>query len=66
MLSGVMGSTLPFTVTHFPSPASKEWADSPTELNGARYLQMRVTFTANPESGLTPVLSAVGVAYTNQ
>ena len=58
------GGFKPFTVLHFPTAASTSWKDTPAELDGARYLQMRVTMTANPESGLTPEVSAVGVAYT--
>lgn len=53
-----------FTVAHFPDATDKSWRNSATELDGARYLQMRVTLTGNAESGLTPEVSAIGVAYT--
>ena len=39
------------------------WKHSPTEIDGARYVQMRFSFVNNIEGGLAPELSAVGVAY---
>lgn len=65
LLTDAPGSLKPFTVVYFPTPTDKSWKDSAPELNGARYLQMRVTMTANAESGLTPEVSAIGVAYSN-
>jgi hypothetical protein len=62
-LTQTTGSFKPFTVVHYPTSTNKSWKDSAPELNGARYLQMRVTMTANPASGLTPEVAAIGVAY---
>jgi hypothetical protein len=64
-LTQTTGSFKPFTVVHYPTSTNKSWKDSASELNGARYLQMRVTMTANPASGLTPEVAAMGVAYIN-
>ncbi len=40
------------------------WKQDPRALDGARFLQMRFSFENNIESGLTPELSAVGIAYS--
>lgn len=64
-LTGTTNSLKPYTVTYFPTAANKSWKDSITELNGARFVQMRVSMFANPVSGLTPEVSAIGVPYTN-
>jgi hypothetical protein len=58
------GSQAPFTLVAFPLSAGKNWHSSLSPINGARYLQMRVSFIANAESGLTPELSALGVAFS--
>jgi len=45
----------------FSSPA---WRTSITQLAGIRYVQHRITFVNNTDSGLTPTLSSIGVAFT--
>ena len=39
------------------------WKSSLQEIDGARYFQFRVTFVGDLVSGLTPELSAVGIAF---
>jgi hypothetical protein len=40
------------------------WKSSLSQLQGARLFQVRVTFLANAETQLVPILSALGFAYT--
>jgi hypothetical protein len=62
-------SALAFTPTFFPQPPppapnpDKNWKGSIGGINGARFFQARISFIANPESGLVPELSAIGVAF---
>jgi hypothetical protein len=53
-----------FTVSFYPNGNDENWKKSLTDINGARYVQLRVTFLANSESGLVPELSALGFAYS--
>ena len=39
------------------------WKAALSELDGARYVQVRVTFVGNVEAALVPELSALGIAY---
>ena len=41
------------------------WQSDIDDIDGSRFVQMRFSFFNNIESGLSPVLSAVGVAYEN-
>jgi hypothetical protein len=47
---------------------NKAWKDTIQQLNGSRFFQMRLTFVNNPQTigspGLSPVLTALGVAWT--
>lgn len=40
-----------------------DWKASPAEIQNARYFQVRVTFISNTETGLTPELSSLGLAF---
>jgi hypothetical protein len=40
------------------------WKQAPSQLNGSRYIQARITFSANAEAGVTPRISALGVAFS--
>lgn len=40
------------------------WTSDLSRLDGARYLQMRISFVNDVQAGLTPELSAVGIAFT--
>lgn len=51
----------PFTVTYLNGDAS--WKSSLSALNGARYVQARVTFTANAESGELPAAGGIGLPF---
>ena len=55
--SGTYGADRLFTPTYFPDA---QWYDSLSDLNGARFIQARVTMISNPETGLSPVLSELG------
>jgi hypothetical protein len=39
------------------------WKDLASEIDGATYYQVRVNFTSNAETGLSPMLSAFGMTY---
>jgi hypothetical protein len=39
------------------------WKSDVSQLDGARYFQMRFTFVNNATSGLSPELSAIGIAF---
>jgi hypothetical protein len=41
-----------------------QWSGSIDEMDGARYLQMRITFLSNIETFQSPVLSAIGLAFS--
>jgi hypothetical protein len=53
-----------FTVTYHPTSGDNSWKNDLTLVNGARFVQFRVTFLANAESGLIPELSALGFAFS--
>jgi hypothetical protein len=59
-LSAYGDPTLGTIVFHRGDPT---WKHSLSELDGARYVQLRFSFLNNVEAGLAPELSAVGVAY---
>jgi len=40
------------------------WKRTLSELDGSRYVQVRLSFLGNVEAGLVPELSALGIAYT--
>ena len=46
-------------------PGSEGWHADVSELEGATYYQVRVTFTSNTESGTTAELSALGLTWQN-
>jgi hypothetical protein len=50
-----------FNVTWLNGDAG--WTSDLAALDGARFVQVRVTFTANAESGVTPELGALGISY---
>jgi hypothetical protein len=52
-----------FTVLFNPS-GDATWKSSMTALSGSRFFQWRASFINNAETGLAPVLSALGFAYT--
>ena len=39
------------------------WKNNITQINGARFFQVRITFLSNPETNLSPELSAIGFTY---
>ncbi|NOT31425.1 MAG: hypothetical protein HOP15_13340 [Planctomycetes bacterium] len=41
------------------------WTGTIQSLNGARYLQVRVTFVSNVATGASPELTALGIPFTN-
>lgn len=50
---------------HFVRP-DNTWVSDIGEVDGARYLQLRFSFFNDIDSGLSPVCSAVGVAYRDE
>ncbi len=42
---------------------SAEWQSSIDAIDGARYLQMRISFTANVETGQIPRITALGIPF---
>lgn len=41
------------------------WKSDPSELDGARFLQARITMISNVETGTTPELAGLGIAFVN-
>ena len=41
------------------------WKSDPSELDGARFLQARITMISNAETGLTPSLTGLGIGFVN-
>jgi hypothetical protein len=41
-----------------------KWKDDPNQVAGAPFFQLRLSLISNPDSTLTPEVSAVGVAYS--
>jgi hypothetical protein len=60
----IMDSGNANTGIHFLD-ADDSWHDDIRELNGARYYQVRVTFLSNPATGSRPVLSGLGVSWSD-
>ena len=52
-----------FAVTHWPDPADPGWTADPGDLDGARWVQVRVSMVSNTESGVSPELSAIGLSF---
>lgn len=46
-----------------PAGSGATWSSSANQLDGARYIQARVTFLSSAASGLSPELSGLGFAY---
>ncbi len=46
-----------------PVAGSDRWSASAADLDGARFIQARVTFVSNASTGLSPELGALGFAY---
>ena len=40
------------------------WFDDPSFIDGASYYQVRLTFTSNTQTGLTPELSAFALTWS--
>lgn len=48
------------------SAATGAWSGDPSAFDGARYLQVRLAFLSNVETGETPRLEAFGIAFEHQ
>jgi len=59
-----LGDLLPFEVLFLGDDGT--WTADVTRRNGARYLQMRITFVNNIEAGIFPELSSLGVAFESR
>ena len=56
-----LGDVQPFEVQFLGDDGT--WTSDITERNGARYLQVRITFVNNIEAGIFPELSSLGIAF---
>lgn len=52
-----------FTPTFFPNAADESWTSDITALDGASFIQTRVTLIANPDTGELPEVSAIGFSF---
>jgi hypothetical protein len=57
-LTGVLQVNTPITFTNNDS-----WQDDVSQINGSFYYQVRLTFTSNATSGISPYLSAFGLTW---
>lgn len=57
------GSKVPFDVLEFPVDGDKSWHDSIDDLDGARWIQVRLTFVGNAVSNVTPQVAGVAIAW---
>jgi hypothetical protein len=54
-------ASLVYKITHLTQ--KENWRPDIADLNGARFVQVRVTMIANPETALAPTLSAFGLSF---
>ena len=59
------GDAVGLGVTYVNGDSSWKPASEIGDLVGARYIQMRITMVSNAESGVVPVLSSLGISYSN-
>ena len=57
-LTGVLQVNTPITFTN-----NDTWQDDVAQINGSFYYQVRLTFTSNATSGISPYLSAFGLTW---
>jgi len=57
----VTDRNLPNTIITFVGDA--EWKSDVSRIDGAQYYQMRLTFLSNPETAVSPEISAVGLTW---
>jgi hypothetical protein len=55
------GSPAPFSVTYFNNDSS--WKSTTAAVNNLRFVQVRASFIANPDTSGTPEISGLGLAY---
>jgi hypothetical protein len=48
-----------------PAPTDRRWHTNASEINGARFVQARISFVANAESGASPRIDSLGLAYSH-
>lgn len=56
-------ASLLFTPQFFPSPADRTWSSNVASLDGARFVQVRLSFIGNAVTGDVPVLDTLALAY---
>jgi hypothetical protein len=56
-------ATLAFAPVFVGNASDKSWKPSLAAISGARYVQVRLTFLSNPITGLSPEISALGLAF---
>jgi hypothetical protein len=57
-------ATLAFTPTFFPAAGDKSWRANVAALDGARFVQARLSFVCDPLTGAAPVLDSFALAYS--
>ena len=56
--SGAFGGSVQFVT------GNNRWSSNIDSIDGAQFLQLRISFLSNIETGLSPELSAIGIAYS--
>ncbi len=54
-----------FVPAFFPNVADATWRSNVAALDGARFVQARLSFVCDPLTGATPVLDSFGLAYSH-
>ncbi len=63
-LNALAKTSAPFSVAFVPAGnTAGDWHPNSSDIDWARYIQVRVTFVCNAESHLSPTLSALGFAF---
>ena len=48
-----------------PAPTDGRWHANVAEINGARFVQLRISFLANAESGASPSIDSLAIAFSH-
>ncbi|HVS19247.1 MAG TPA: hypothetical protein VMT18_11650, partial [Planctomycetota bacterium] len=62
MLYG-FGTKAAIDVVEFPVDGDKGWHDSLDDIDGARWIQVRLTFVANPVTNVAPQVAGIAIAW---
>jgi hypothetical protein len=59
------GSGAAYSPLFVPDPTDPSWQTSLADIIGAQFMQCRITMISNPESEVSPTLSALGFSHFN-